>query len=55
MDRARARAVTLDASRVVRDLDREYDAWTQLLAWVRRYTFADAQYRAEFNRWFAWS
>ena len=38
VDRARARAVTLDASRVVRDLDREYDAWTQLLAWVRRYT-----------------
>ena len=46
VDRARARAVTLDASRVVRDLDREYDAWTQLLAWVRRYTFADVQYHA---------
>ena len=55
VDRARARAVTLDASRVVRDLDREYDAWTQLLAWVRRYTFADVQYRAEFNHWFGWS
>ena len=44
VDRARARGVTLDASRVAGDLDSEHDDWTRLLAWVRGYAFADVQY-----------
>ena len=46
VDRARKRRIWINATTVVDRLDRESDRWSSIIAWTRRYRFADVQYHA---------
>lgn len=44
VDRARARMITLNATTVVQRLEAQFHEWDEILAWTRKYVFADVQY-----------